>query len=658
MILEELKLNNFGIYKGIHEISLDSPDPLKPVILIGALNGAGKTTFLDALQLALYGKFAKCSNRGRLSYSAYLEKNINHFAEQKKASVTIRFRHNDNTFKPHVYEIERSWEKIDKKDCKEKVTVLYNGVHDLLLSENWDEIVNEFIPQSISELFFFNGEKIENIADPKRSAEFLKTGIEALLGLENLSQLSNNLKVIKRRKQEKLLNKEDNYELLTLKNNLEQLIANRDKLHEELNTKNIELESVNEELSLLEYELTSSGADKLSLRKDIEKKIFDLNQQRFEIEHSQLRLAASVLPLKLVRNLINKCNVQLKAEIKFNQYKNAEKIIIEHQNTLMEAILAVITDSKIKRDICHIFDKKNVSSTVDENFHCYLNTPEINFDFIVEKLKVEEKEFKEYIDKKANILEELAFCHQKMATIPNLDDVKHLIEKNALLNEKKNTITNQKNILNDEINILNGKLDTLTRKYESLLHKSNSETFEHERQHEIINHIDSLQTIVNEFNAQMVQENIKRLEGRIKSKFDQLKRKDSLIERLTIDPNDFNITLYTHDYQILSADRLSAGERQLFAISILWGLADCSGKELPTIIDTPMGRLDGMHRTRLIKNYFPRAASQVILLSTDEEIYGKYYDDLAPALAQEYSIIYNEENNSSAFHKGYLKVKK
>ncbi|HDF8558075.1 TPA: DNA sulfur modification protein DndD, partial [Enterobacter hormaechei] len=295
---------------------------------------------------------------------------------------------------------------------------------------------------------------------------------------------------------------------------------------------------------------------------------------------------------------------------------------------------------------------------VDENFHCYLNTPEINFDFIVEKLKVEEKEFKEYIDKKANILEELAFCHQKMATIPNLDDVKHLIEKNALLNEKKNTITNQKNILNDEINILNGKLDTLTRKYESLLHKSNSETFEHERQHEIINHIDSLQTIVNEFNAQMVQENIKRLEGRIKSKFDQLKRKDSLIERLTIDPNDFNITLYTHDYQILSADRLSAGERQLFAISILWGLADCSGKELPTIIDTPMGRLDGMHRTRLIKNYFPRAASQVILLSTDEEIYGKYYDDLAPALAQEYSIIYNEENNSSAFHKGYLKVKK
>ncbi|MFP2344454.1 DNA sulfur modification protein DndD [Enterobacter ludwigii] len=658
MILEELKVNNFGIYKGMHEISLDSSDPSKPVILIGALNGAGKTTFLDALQLALYGRFAKCSNRGRLSYSAFLEKNINHFANPKTASVTIRFRHDDNSFKPHIFEIERSWEKINKKECREKITVLYNGVHDLLLSENWDEVVNEFIPQSISELFFFDGEKIENIADPKRAAEFLKTGIQALLGLENLSQLSNNLKVIKRRKQEKLLNKKDNNELQALKNNLDVLNTQRLELNEELNKLNNELETVNEELRLLDYELTSSGADKLSVRKEIETKLVDLNQQKFEIEHSQLKLAAGILPLKLVTGLIRKCSEQLNSEAKFNQHKNAEKIIIEHQSILLEAVLSILNDSDTKKNVRDVFGKINAEFKKDDNFLCYLNSSEINFDNIVERLNSEAKEFQEYIAIKANICEELAFCQQKMATIPNLEAVKHLIEKNALLNEKKDSIASKKQYFSEELAIIDTKFDILMRKYESLLHKSNAETFEHERQHEIINHIDSLQTIVNEFNAQMIQENIKRLEGRIKSKFDQLKRKDSLVERLTIDPNDFTITLYTQDQQILSADRLSAGERQLFAISILWGLADCSGKELPTIIDTPMGRLDGIHRTRLIKDYFPRAASQVILLSTDEEIYGKYYEDLVPSLAQQYSIVYNEECNSSAFHKGYLKVNK
>ncbi|EBU9872957.1 DNA sulfur modification protein DndD, partial [Salmonella enterica subsp. enterica serovar Kentucky] len=88
--------------------SLDSPDHKKPIILIGALNGAGKTTFLDALQLALYGKFAKCSNRGRLGYLTYLEKNINSFSTDRSASITLRFRHGDNKKTAQIYEIKRS----------------------------------------------------------------------------------------------------------------------------------------------------------------------------------------------------------------------------------------------------------------------------------------------------------------------------------------------------------------------------------------------------------------------------------------------------------------------------------------------------------------------------------------------------------------------
>lgn len=68
MIFEEVTLYNYGIYKGLHTVSLDSNDPTKPVILIGAMNGAGKTTFLDALQLALYGKHAKCSERSKFCF--------------------------------------------------------------------------------------------------------------------------------------------------------------------------------------------------------------------------------------------------------------------------------------------------------------------------------------------------------------------------------------------------------------------------------------------------------------------------------------------------------------------------------------------------------------------------------------------------------------
>jgi len=57
MIIKQLTLENFGIYHGKHCIDLSVEDG-KPIILFGALNGGGKTTFLDALQLVLYGKHA------------------------------------------------------------------------------------------------------------------------------------------------------------------------------------------------------------------------------------------------------------------------------------------------------------------------------------------------------------------------------------------------------------------------------------------------------------------------------------------------------------------------------------------------------------------------------------------------------------------------
>ncbi|HHC1979678.1 TPA: hypothetical protein ACOSJ7_004472, partial [Salmonella enterica] len=57
---------------------------------------------------------------------------------------------------------------------------------------------------------------------------------------------------------------------------------------------------------------------------------------------------------------------------------------------------------------------------------------------------------------------------------------------------------------------------------------------------------------------------------------------------------------------------------------------------------------------RLIEKYFPNAASQVILLSTDEEIYGQYYSKLKPFIAQEYNIVYNETEKTSYFSNGYL----
>ncbi|MDJ0773186.1 MAG: AAA family ATPase, partial [Mastigocoleus sp. MO_167.B18] len=80
----ELVLKNFGPYSGEQVINLDpksDDENLRPIVLLGGMNGGGKTTLMDAIRLALYGHRAQCSNRGNLSYSDFLSQCVNSHAQ-------------------------------------------------------------------------------------------------------------------------------------------------------------------------------------------------------------------------------------------------------------------------------------------------------------------------------------------------------------------------------------------------------------------------------------------------------------------------------------------------------------------------------------------------------------------------------------------------
>ncbi|MFT6862301.1 MAG: DNA sulfur modification protein DndD, partial [Akkermansiaceae bacterium] len=104
----------------------------------------------------------------------------------------------------------------------------------------------------------------------------------------------------------------------------------------------------------------------------------------------------------------------------------------------------------------------------------------------------------------------------------------------------------------------------------------------------------------------------------------------------------------------LPFDRLSAGERQLLATSMLWGLARASGRPVPTIIDTPLGRLDSSHRNHLVTRYFPSASHQVLLLSTDEEIVGNYHKAIKPYVTRHYNLAHDEALGTTQIQSGYF----
>jgi DNA sulfur modification protein DndD len=170
----------------------------------------------------------------------------------------------------------------------------------------------------------------------------------------------------------------------------------------------------------------------------------------------------------------------------------------------------------------------------------------------------------------------------------------------------------------------------------------------------MLKHSSKVRDTLGAFRTRVVRKHIQRMEGLMLESFQKLLRKTDLVTGLSINPETFEPSLTGRDGKVLSIERLSAGERQLLATSLLWGLARASGRPVPTIIDTPLGRLDSSHRKHLVERYFPSASHQVLLLSTDEEIVGQYHEALTPCISRSYLLKHDEKAGQTRVQEGYF----
>ncbi len=162
------------------------------------------------------------------------------------------------------------------------------------------------------------------------------------------------------------------------------------------------------------------------------------------------------------------------------------------------------------------------------------------------------------------------------------------------------------------------------------------------------------QTTMQDYLRQATQRKIGRLAQQVTESFRFLLRKQTLVQRVEIAPDTFAVRLYDDTGQTVPKERLSEGEKQIFAVSVLWGLSRSAARPLPAIIDTPMARLDAKHRDKLVERYFPHASHQVIILSTDTEIEQQYFERLEPHVARAYHLNYDDKEKRTVAEEGYF----
>ena len=653
MYFEELTLHNFGIYRGRHTLDL-SVEPDKPIVLIGALNGGGKTTILDALQLALHGKFARCSNRGSLGYEAFLKKAINRYSDPAEgAAVELEFtRYAAN--RPETIRIARTWRQTGDT-VREQFEVTRDGKLDPVYSENWYEHVDEFIPSRLAELFFFDGEKIEYFADPNNASELIRSGLDSLLGLDTVNQLQKDLDVVAQRRIKAAGNKDTNTEIDQARAELSRLEDRREELTRRRASSQKDLDGTEKEINRLTAHFQSIGGDLYERQSELEEEKQAADKAVEATSHALRDLAAGGLPLLLVEQQVQNCQTQAADEEEARRNAALIDVLQERDQALCHYLDSLNIDWEMVSAIKSFMTSDRDQRAKGTDGQITIGVP------YAELAKYDQEYFdqlrrdaQEALDAHEAATERQTRATRTLAGLPHTKDVAHVSRELA---EKK---TARENLLieiasaKEQIERIQREIEETERKIGGLVSDKALTDFADETAQRILSQRVATQRILSEFNDRLRERHIHQLETLLLESLKLLYRKERLVTGVTIQPKTLELTLKDQEGKALTPDRLSAGERQLLAVGLVWSIARASTSALPTVIDTPLGRLDSQHRRTLVENYFPMASHQSLLLSTDEEINGDLYANLEPRISKGVTIQYSEATASSHIEAGYF----
>lgn len=661
MILRELRLKNFGLFRGVQRFEL-SPTGRngtgKPIVLFGGMNGGGKTTIFDGLQLALYGSRARCSKRSGRNYEDFLRDSINNgIPPETGAGVALSFSIATNGV-PSEYEVRRDWQVVEGK-VKESVVVHRDGFPDYSITRQWSQLIEELLPLEISQLFFFDAEKIRALAEDASSSETLGAAIKTLLGLDIVERLVADTAVLQARLAKQAGSTEE-------RAGIEELERSQATLREEIGrqqTQRASLENdrlrAESELHAAEEAFSLAGGRHVEERKTRKERLGECERIIEELEAQLVTLAATDLPLLLVPDLLDVAAEQDKREQAAAATNIVRDVLAERDEAVL-ARLGVTPDlpKKYLRVIAEVLaadrEARGGASESDQRLRLTESGRSHLLHLRERRLGELREDGTRLVDRFVAAVQEKEDLARLLAATPEDTDIGAVIERLKEANQAFARLNEQAAQLDEQIDARRAELGVVERRLQEHLETQMKQGFNREDLARMTDRAAKTRTTMQEFLRRATERKIDRLSETITEAFRFLLRKRTLVERILIDPTTFAVTLYDNAGTALPRHRLSEGEKQIFAISMLWGLARSSSRPLPAVIDTPMARLDATHRQHLVERYFPKASHQVVILSTDTEVDRTYYDLLRPNLARAYQLAYDEKERVTVGREGYF----
>jgi DNA sulfur modification protein DndD len=663
MLIKRIIAKNFKTYLDLDlDISVEAD---KPIILIGGVNGGGKTTLFESIFGALYGL--------KLNTQKQFKELLNAGAHQNEnARIILELHFSGRVLnEEQQYILSRTYALNPSGNPVENVKLNMNGTifnygtaTPITQKANQEAQVNKIIkanlPQELSRYFLFDAMEAGNLLKEDQLNKVIKENIENVMGFNKFMQIGKNAESLyqtytaqrlqvenekreyldlleQRKKQEELKNKLQ----LQLQDGLNYSVANRDIYD---NLKN----GLNQDTTIKSrIDQTNLQIDNIQSKESIYRK--ELTDFINDIE-------VNVFIPKLIEGIKSEVNLIINAKNDKEDHENSnvqpqqvEAISRTILNYLKENSL-ILKDISIEELVDYVISKAKNSNAKDD--YSFLEHSEVK-------------------------------ALEKLLNTSSLNSFPHLNQMQSELNVSINQIAT----LNSQVEQM--KAQITGRDYTLLKAFEDNELNIKKHETEIIDvsgEIAKIEKRIHQFDIQTSQEPDPKYDtlGRLKGLFDdianklllvkkqqiELKMKQDLnkilaayknvIDRVELSENLSNLTFkifHTSGNEIY-LNHLNTASKQIVIQVLLKALHEFGDYDPPVMIDTVMGVLSEESRANVLEDYFPELSHQTILLSSDSEIRPKTdFAKIEPFVSKTYTLIRDVENQFTNIEPGYFGVK-
>lgn len=651
MIIQRLVIKNFRQFYGEMTLDFSSGQDGRITVVHGE-NGSGKTSLLNAFKWVFYGQTD--FDTGEKTILNELALSETQPGDTAELSIELQFEHDGmNYTASRKQEYRRANEKLEAEPIGKSVLELSwvdsNGSYQR--SSNPGNQMNQILPEKMHSYFFFNGERIEKLANVSAAGE-IRDAIRTLMGLEIVERASDHLKriVIKELRKEASDSASDDYKALLVKH--EELVDKKEQCELDRATALENKQGFQNELDAINdsYERIVEVRAKTEKRKELETQATAISQELDALRRERMDTVARMGALAFLDESASRTADRLeecrkKGELPYKIRRTFVDDLLNDQRCICGTALAQGTDERARveayRDRATGEDMEAAFTDTVSNLRAMPRERKRFF----EQLKHWSQKEADFIQRAKDITGQLDEISSTLVS-SEIEDVKKLESRRQDLMQHQSKEQTRIERANAHLKDIDEKLSALNSEIEKIKSKSEREELARRR----LEFADECKRLVDQLHEALAEQTRQHLSDRVNETFQNILRKDFWAE---ID-EDYTLKIFKSLPGIgkQPVSEKSTGENQVISLSFIASLVSLAkerrqkkadffkGGVFPIIMDSPFGALDPEYREK-IAEHIPKLADQIIVFASNSQWSKEVDEKCRPFIGKEYSLVYH-----------------